>query len=336
MTRNGLTNLLLAIMCTLSVWGAAGQSSESITAADESWVGTSQSCSREVAARYYTLTARVRLLILWYSRPGVGAGRITWSESDDGTRGLALLIGSDPARAPMKINRWGYIDERVSRSRAELVGIMTEAEERSIDQARANLAGFDAMHSFKAIRARIQDGVVQSSVSYMKLAEDFTYREVDTLLQRVPLEGARVRRLGLPEGTEPGFLFAVRSLVDESIEAYRRSGASGVAQNALRRYSFSGSLFELRRQSTREVQEIAINGRTFRRLLESVFETRNHSNGQRSNFSITYGVRDPIDGIPVRIVYRPRWWFEAEMLLDDNAAASQAARGGTPWNSGTN
>ena len=130
MTRNSLTNLLLAIMCSLSVWGAAGPGAWPVPAAGEGLLITRQSCSREAGGRYYTLTARVRLLLLWISRPGVGAGRITWS-SDGGSSELALLIGSDPARAPMKINRWVYIVERVSESCAELVGIMTEAEEHS-------------------------------------------------------------------------------------------------------------------------------------------------------------------------------------------------------------
>jgi len=73
-----------------------------------------------------------------------------------------------------------------------------------------------------------------------------------------------------------------------------------------------------------------------RQLLESLFETRNFSNGQISHFSITYGIQDSINGISVRIVYRPRWWFEAEMLLDGDTAASQVAKGGEPWESGAN
>jgi hypothetical protein len=211
---------------------------------------------------------------------------------------------------------------------------MTEAEEQSIEQARTNLERSGETHSYKAIRSRVQGGIAQSSVSYMKLAEDYTYREVDTLLQRVPQEGARVRRLSLPDGAEPGFLFAVRSLVHESVGAYRQSGTSGVAKPASRSYSFSGSLFELTRKSTRAVPEIEANGRRFKLLLESAFEACNLSNGRCSNFSITYGTQDPIAAIPVRIVYRPRWWFEAEMLLDGNGAALQAAQGGAPWKPG--
>lgn len=218
-------------------------------------------------------------------------------------------------------------------SRAELVGVMTETEEQSIEQARANVDTPNAVHSFKAIRGWVQDGTAQSNVSYMKLAENFTYRDADVLMQRIPEGAGRIRRLCLPQGVEPGFLFAVGSLVGESVDTYRRSGISSVAKDALRRYVFSGSIFELRRRVTREVRELAINDCAFRELLESSFEARNLSNGQLSHFTITYGIHDPIDGIPVRIVYRPRWWFEAEMLLDGDDAVSRDAREESLWKS---
>ncbi len=335
MSRNSLVNVALAVMSLLSLCGNAEPISGSIPATDEDLSGPCLLSSREIDDRHYTLTARVRLLFVWISRAGVGAGRIAWSEGDNGTRGLALLIGSDPARAPMKVNRWGYVVERVSGSRAELVGVMTESEEQSIAQARASVSSSNSTHSFKSIRSRIQDGTAHSSVNYMRLPEDFTYREVETLLQRIPNEGGRIRHLAMPEGAEPGFLFAVRSLVDEGVGEYRRSGASGIPRNALRRYVFAGSAFEIRRQSTHVVRELMINGSKFRQLLESAFEARNLSNGQLSHFSITYGTQEPAAGIPVRIVYRPRWWFEAEMLLECDSAASHAVQGGAPWKSGT-
>ncbi len=335
MTRNSLINIALAIMSILFLCGSAEPVPGSITSADEGVSGACQLSSREIDARHYSLTARVRLLVVWISRPGVGAGRIAWSEGDNGTRELALLIGSDPARAPMKVNRWGYIVERVSGSRAELLGVMTEAEEQSITQARASVSSSTATHSFKSIRSRVLDGTAHSCVNYLKLPEDYTYREVQTLLQRVPNEGGRVRHLAMPEGAEPGFLFAVRSLVEESVDAFRRTGTSGITRPSLRRYAFAGSAFEIRRQSTRVVPEMVIKDNKFHQLLESAFEARNLSTGQLSHFSITYGTQGPVTGIPVRIVYRPRWWFEAEMLLECDSAALLAAQGGAPWNSGT-
>ncbi len=335
MARNNRLGLWLVVMSVFLICGTAAPGVESMAPPAGSVPDLHQLCSSGSADLHYTLNVRVRLLILWISRLGVGAGDIVLTEDDDGTRGIALLIGSDPAKAPMKINRWGYIVEHSTGSCTELVGVMTEAEEQSVKQARENISRSNATHSFKAIRSRVQNGMAQSSVSYMKLTEDYTYREVGTLLDRIPQEGGRIRRLSVPEGAEPGFLFAVRNLVRESVDIYRRSGTSGVAPHAMRRYTFSGTHFELRRQSTRTVQEMAIGSSRYQRLLESDFEARNLSNGELSRFTITYGVQDPIAEMPVRIVYRPRWWFEAEMLLDCNAAATQAARGGVPWKSGT-
>ena len=335
MTRNSLITAALAITSILSLCGSAEPIPGSIPAPDDGFPGPCQLSSRETDARHYSLTARVRLVFVWISRAGVGAGRIAWSEGENGTRGLALLIGSDPARAPMKINRWGYIVERASGSRAELVGVMTEAEEQSIAQARASVSRSNATHSFKSIRSLIEERTAYSSVHYMRLPEDFTYREVEALLQRVPKEGGRVRHLFMPDGAEPGFLFAVRSLVDESVDAFRSAGAPGIAPAALRRYEFAGAAFEMRRQSTRIVRELTINGKEFRQLLESEFEARNLSNGQLSHFSITYGTQEPATGIPVRIVYRPRWWFEAEMQLESDSSASHAVNRGASWESGT-
>jgi hypothetical protein len=331
MSHKSLVNLLLAITLILLVWTGTGYAAGLAMGSEGCITGMSAMRPGGTEERIYTLTARVRLLAFWVSRPGVGAGRIAWNENGEGIRGLTLLIGSDPARAPMKINRWGYIDERIAGTCAELVGVMTESEEQSIQQARNNVSSSSAKHSFKAIRSRTLDGIAQSNISYMKLDEDFTYRDVDVLLQQIPRAGARVRNLSLPEGAEPGFLFAVKSLMDESIRAYFKSNPLVDARIASRRYVFSGTAYELRRKSIRSVKEIVINNLAFRQLLESEFEAKNLTTGNKSEFSITYGVQSPLAGIPVRIVYRPRWWFEAEMLLDGDAAAPQAAQGESLW-----
>jgi len=336
MSRNSIMNLAATIMLSLSIWVGAGSGTKSTMASDESLFIQDRRGFSTVNECVYTLTARVRLVAIWISRAGVGEGRITWGEGNDGTQQLALLIGSDPERAPMRINRWGYIEERVSGSESELTGVMTEAEEQSMQQARTNVSSSNGKYSFKAICSRTLDGTANSSVSYMNLDEDFTYRDVDTLLQRIPKDGARVRRLSVPKGAEPGFLFAVRSLVNESVCAYHNAYSLGETQHAVRRYVFSGTIYELKRESSRILKEIVIKNRTYRQLIESEFETRNLSTGHKSKFKITYGIRDAMAGIPVRITYRPRWWFEAEMLMDSEFAAPQAVMGEAPWRTGTN
>ena len=53
------------------------------------------------------MLAKVRPLLFWISKDDVGGARVSWRGDADGAFGLDLLIGSDPARAPRQINRWG-------------------------------------------------------------------------------------------------------------------------------------------------------------------------------------------------------------------------------------
>src|SRR5918996_5321259 len=92
-----------------------------------------------VAERYYRMLAKVRPLLFWISRDDVGGARIGWLGDQGGSRGFELLIGSDPARAPRKINRWGYIAEEVRGSTASTLGVMKQSNEESIEEAKAKL-----------------------------------------------------------------------------------------------------------------------------------------------------------------------------------------------------
>src|SRR5262245_61860626 len=60
----------------------------------------------------YRMLGKVRPLLFWISRDDVGGARIRWTGAD-AANGFELLIGSDPARAPRQINKWGYIAEEV-------------------------------------------------------------------------------------------------------------------------------------------------------------------------------------------------------------------------------
>src|SRR6266478_2788215 len=57
----------------------------------------------------YTMTARLRLLLFWVGKDDVGGGYIRRATlpRDPASDVIELLIGSDPAKAPRAINRWG-------------------------------------------------------------------------------------------------------------------------------------------------------------------------------------------------------------------------------------
>ena len=88
---------------------------------------------------HYVLSVRVRpLVVFWIGRSNIGDAILTRAALSQEAR-YSLLIGSDPDRAPRRINRWGYIEEEIRGAEARLIGLMTESEEESIDQAEANL-----------------------------------------------------------------------------------------------------------------------------------------------------------------------------------------------------
>ncbi len=269
------------------------------------------------AEHRYVLGVRVRPLLFWIRRDNVGDARLAWSTASGGAARLELLIGSDPLRAPMRVNRWGYIAETACGTTSTVVGVMTESDEQTVDDARARLQ--DGGHAFKAIRAVITPAQSLASVTRLQLAEDLTYRDLDHLLRRVPEDARANRRLALDEGVGQGFLMATAALVRESAAAYRRSGRVDADPGASRAYVHGDRIFDLRvRRSGRALPD---RGAASATLLETEFETSNRSTGSTSSFRLTYAASGPLAEVPVRIVYRPRWWLEAELRLASEGAA---------------
>ncbi len=337
MTKHSLVNFLLVLWCLALSSARGAQPSPGAPFAPE--------CARSGAGALplagamdewrYTLTARVRLLVFWINREDVGGARIASARDADGGRALELLIGSDPARAPMRVNRWGYVAERRAGTSAELLGIMTAADEQSIEQAKAGITQPGATHLFKAIRGGVDGRVAHSVVTRMPLKEDFTFRDLHALICMLPEGVTPAKTRVIPEGTEPGFLFAVKSMLDESVAAYRQMGGTVAPTKSRRTYVYDACLFELTRTSSRGLPETRVNGRTYKDAIESDFEARNLSTGKINSFSILYSTTGPAAGMPVRIVYRPRWWFEAELRLDAGPVTQQASAGGVPCKAGS-
>jgi hypothetical protein len=321
MTRQALINALVTAL--LVVLGVGQYSSRALGMSGASGNGTSLSLGR--SERHYTMTVRVRPLLFWISFSGVGGGRIVWSGDTDGATGLELLIGSDPNRAPRRINRWGYIAEHVSGSTADLVGLMSQSDEQSVHQADAGTNRAETRHAFKAIHCRLNGAEAQSAVTPVFVAEDFTYKDVEVLLGRIPETGGPVRYMKVPAGTDPGFLFSVREMLHAGVERYRQLGHLSKDNPTPRRYIYNASLFTLSIvSSTFRAHEIA-NGRDYNGIIESEFEALNTKTGKKSSFKISYGTDGPISEVPVRIVYQPRFWFHAELLLNEDAPFIQVA-----------
>jgi hypothetical protein len=276
--------------------------------------------------RSYTMNVSVELipLILHPSWKNVGGGRIGWIEGPDGEKGLELLIGSDPARTPRKINRWGFISEHVSGSSARLIGIMTQSDEQSVEQAKASVEKSAKGHVFKAIRSLLNDGEAHSFTTPLPQAENYTYKDVALLLSKIPESGSSVRQVRIPDNTDSGFLFSVRELINESVDNYCRS--HNLHGTRPRRYVYNASLFDLSIVKSTLLKRENVNGKEYQGLIESEFKALNRATNKASSFTVTYGIDGQFFKIPVRIAYNPRWWFQAELLLDESVKAVQTAQ----------
>lgn len=287
---------------------AAGPSLETPTAA------ATASCGTSIAAPMrwqYVVRGRIRPLFVWTGRHEVGAARFARNEGASGVnRRLEIVIGTDPDRAPMRLNRWGYIAETVCGTRASLLGLMTQSDEENLSDA-VNIDTASGGQPFTAIRAAQSDGVVRTELFRLAPPENPTFKQVDAVLARLPAprEG---RRTAVPAGVDSGFLVALTGLAHDSVVASARSGA---AAGPPRRYVYDGRLYDLSAGVVR-LADLTVNGRRHAAPLEGSFQIRNLTTGSTTAFRMSVGTGATDAEVPLRVVYQPRWWLELELSLD--------------------
>jgi hypothetical protein len=265
---------------------------------------------------HYSIAARVRpLLVFWIGRSGVGDAVVTRRLSP-GESTYALLIGSDPERAPRRINRWGYIKEEIRGDEARLVGLMTESDEESIEQAEANLkAQARGERPFKIIRATIAGSQAHSVVTSIGAPHDYTFRQLqavlDLALREPPAPNPRITRL--PPGTRPGFLAALAELMQTPASPLR--------------YVYHDRIYEISRTSARPIPDVRIAGASYGGGIAAEFTITSAHDGERTRFSMTYGTDGRFAQVPLTVSFQPRWWMEVNLTIDDAAAAPALSDG---------
>jgi hypothetical protein len=263
---------------------------------------------------HYTIGARVRpLLLFWITRRDVGDAVVTRHRAP-GEALYSLLIGTDPQRTPMHINRWGYIEEEMRGAEARLLGVMTESEEASIQQAEANVRGQAAgTHPFRVIQATADGAEARARVASIHAPEDYTVRQISAVLDLVEREtdNGRLRVTKLSPGTRPGFLAA---LADAMHSPFERSI----------NYVYYGRLYELRLTRSRTVPDLQIGHRSYGPAVTADFVITSAHDGEQTKFSMTFGTRGRFAEVPLTVAYQPRWWMEIELTIDEPADAATA------------
>ncbi len=269
----------------------------------------------------YRMSAKIRpLLLFWIGRDNVGGARITWRRGADGSRGWELLIGSDPNRAPAHVNRWGYVREEISGEAVSMLGVMKQSDEQSLQEARAHVEDkAAAAYAYKLIRTQVSGGQSSAQVVSSAFPRDYTYRDLAALLrafesQPVRVSGPKQVRIGAE--ARPGFLVAITDLIHDTVWAFQKRGAPGLTARKLA-YAYNGQIYDLSLAAPHVLKNARYGDRTYPTLLDADFEVRNRATGGKEQFSIVYGTDGPFEEVPVFISYQPRWWFKAELLLDD-------------------
>ncbi len=319
--RHLIRALLLALI-------AVGLVSAAVTAsapASDAVVGT---ISGPAIVRYYTMNARVRPLLLWINRQDIGGARIAWTPTTGTDVGIEMLVGSDPDRAPWALNRWGFLAEQREGDTTRLTGVMTETDEQLIDGARSagplpSMPSAGGM-AFHAVQSTIVAGHATTSFSRVVLDGNPTYRQYTTLLDRLSSAGNGARRVATTSAAEPGFLIAIKRLVHESVDAWQAARASAPRAGLRRTYLYMGKVYDLTLRRATLVDHPVVNGRAYGPAIDGEFRTCNLQTGTVTDFRMMFGLTGAESETPLRIVYRPRWWMELELLLEDTTASKMA------------
>jgi hypothetical protein len=265
---------------------------------------------------HYRMTGRIRPLLFWVSRDDVGGARLVVHAGPQGTRRFELLIGTAPERAPRKLNRWGYFREEVTGGEATVLGLMTSTNEDSLEEAQRRIARDGTI--FGIVDAVIGPRESVARTTTMAVAGDLTYRELDTMLSTVKSKnsGWNLRRVPRPDGVRPGFMTALTEMIARSLAARKEQQNPALLPSI--GFVYKEAVYDLHLREARFLPEARYRDRSFTNVLQGSFELRNRARRNTTRFQIAWGTEGPLSGVPVHMVYRPNFWFEAELVLDED------------------
>ncbi len=280
-----------------------------------------------VAEHTYRMLARVRPMLFWINVDNVGGAKVSLRGDQADAFGIELLIGSDPQRAPRQINKWGYIAEEVHGTDARIVGVMKQSNEQSVEDAQKTIGDAQSGgYVFRAIQGTSSAHESRAGVTSVRVPKDLTYRDIGSLLDMVNTNGEspELRSVALPNGTRPGFLVALRDLVNRSVDAYRQQPSAISLSDASWKtpvpYVYFGKFYDLSLRGSKLLPTATIDGKSYTKLARSDFEIRNRTTGETTKFQLTYGTNGALAGIPIHGVFQPRWFLEIQLFLDERTA----------------
>jgi hypothetical protein len=338
--------LCILFICGSSIATSASSDRQSINEALQ-WV---RFAPRGIAQYDYVMSARVRLLFFWAGKDDVGGGYIRRgiSADDPHQEFFQVLFGSDPAKAPRAINRWGAgtevsLHKEPVRLPAEqddvtasvFFGFMKSSRGKSVAEMQAELGHErdQGEHSFTGILSRVEAKQAVSLVVPLQSNTDYNlhqYQAAEPLMfEKIGSSDQPVRTLQdeerCPRAKE--FLATVAELLDAAL-AGRRESAS-------RCYVYDAQQNTLTLESVAPVEDllvqvhgpnnVTVSNSSYQHLLQLDFVSTHKITGKKVHFSILEGTQGSLRGVPVQIRYQPNWWFQVVLNLRPPATTATAS-----------
>ncbi len=294
----------------------------------------------------YTVRGEVRFLLFWMGRDNVGGGRISLaSGSERASEGrwedVEIRFGSNPERVPGNVNLWGYAKERShwrqdAGGQRELVHTVFEGFIRPRDQSTSrpgtvsNAGPAERSYRYKAIHSDVTSTDATSEIRYFVENEDADYRTPEG-----PLRGLRESISTAPPETKNGllrgagtydapygFLSALKNLVGQITTAATLDSNGWTTVTPSVRYVHQANPYRLLVRKIRRVEgplrppSEHDNGR--RELADVDFRIENLSDEVGYDFTLSFPLQGPMQGLPVRVAYQPRWWLRLTMDLESD------------------
>jgi hypothetical protein len=296
----------------------------------------------------YAMTVRLRLLFFWVKRDDVGGGYVKLGDvgEDPRLQVVQLLFGSDPAKAPRGINRWGAATEIERRSSSSDVdpassvffGFIKPSTGGSVSSMQRELSaeGQGGEYLFEATLSLVDRGRALYTGVPFYTDHDFNLHDLEQARQVAirRLEDGPDRKFRRLEGPSQlscertgGFLSTVAELLDDAVQG-RRTPATLCYVYQARQYT--ATLESARRVAERTVRVAVREGgtginQTYRDLRQAHFRILRQDTGGETDFDILVGASGPIRGVPVQINYNPNWWFQVVLNLKGEPLPSESS-----------
>jgi hypothetical protein len=308
----------------------------------------------------YRVRGDVRLLLFWMGKDEVGGGRITVARGAEPGGGgwweeIEVLFGTEPESLPVKVNRWGYGRERAEWKaspgaprivRSVFEGFMRHTAEQSISDVvpDADSKGGPGL-LYDAIRSEVRPGDAVAELRTFVEAEEFQWREPERLIAKysqsiAPRPATAGKRLANRDGLYDaplGFLSAISALVGRIAGAFDAGDARWRETRPSTAYVYNAKVYtmEVRKIEYAQSFRLSPDGPEAQDVATVAFQALDARRNSAADFTMVFPLRGALRGVPLRVVYKPRWWLRLRLDFDFSRypypAAARPRAVGPPW-----